>query len=403
LEFKFDTARQHFALSDPRLADKVADNAFKYDPTGSESLVAGKNFGIGTDITTGPDGNLYVTSLSNGAVYLYWTESSTGAVSTVLSEVGNPNSPFPPGTTQPLGNRVDRFTYNSAAQTLTFDRNLVELHAFQQDPNQPLRGNHNSGEIRFGPDGKLYIMIGDNGRRGQLQNLPAGANGAGKPDDQFGGPAPDNNHLTGVVLRLNPDGTTPADNPFINVTPQDVTALAQANGVTLTADQLNQAVANIHKIFSYGRRNGFGLAFDPISGSLWESENGDDTFDEINRISAGDNGGWAQIMGPVSRLPQFKQIESSFTSTQGNLGYSASDLASFIPAQQQLRFPPAALADTPQEALARLTAIPGSHYADPEFSWVWAVAPAGIGFAGSGLGPQHAGDLFVGAARTVLD
>jgi len=47
--------------------------------------------------------------------------------------------------------------------------------------------------------------------------------------------------------------------------------------------------------------------------------------------------------------------------------------------------------------------LPGSHYEDPEFSWRWAVAPAAIGFAGSGLGPQHANDLFVGAARTFLD
>src|SRR5262249_52451274 len=68
-EFKFDAGRQHFAFSDPRLADKVDDNDYKFDEGESESLVAGKNFGIVTNIVTGPDGNLYVTSLSNGAVY----------------------------------------------------------------------------------------------------------------------------------------------------------------------------------------------------------------------------------------------------------------------------------------------------------------------------------------------
>ena len=51
----------------------------------------------------------------------------------------------------------------------------------------------------------------------------------------------------------------------------------------------------------------------------------------------------------------------------------------------------------------RLFALPGSQYSDPEFSWRWAVAPAAIGFAGSGLGSQHANDLFVGAARIFLD
>ena len=56
--------------------------------------------------------------------------------------------------------------------------------------------------------------------------------------------------------------------------------------------------ANIQKVFSYGHRNGFGMAFDPLSGSLWETENGDDSFSEINRVVPGMNGGWIQIMGP---------------------------------------------------------------------------------------------------------
>ena len=68
--------------------------------------------------------------------------------------------------------------------------------------------------IKFGPDEKLYIYMGDNGRRGQMQNLPDGPGAAGQPDDQFGGPEPDDAHLTGVILRLNDDGSTPADNPF---------------------------------------------------------------------------------------------------------------------------------------------------------------------------------------------
>jgi aldose sugar dehydrogenase len=346
---------------------------------------------------------------TNHAVYLYWTESSTGAVSAVLSEVGNPNSAFPPGTVKPLGNRVDRFIFNEQANTLTFDKNLIELHAFQQDnvdpvdSTEPLRGNHNSGEIRFGPDGKLYIMIGDNGRRGQLQNLPAGWKGNGQADDQFGGPAPDDNHLTGVILRLNTDGTTPSDNPFVGVTVAQVAALEQQFGVTLTDAQLADVTANIHKIFSYGRRNGFGLAFDPMTGLLWESENGDDAFDELNQIGAGSNGGWTQFMGPVADLNLFKTIEAGFTSTEGNLGFSGTDPASFIPAAQQVRWNPANSADTTQEALSRLFTIPGSHYEDPQFSWVWAVAPAGIGFVGSGLGAQYAGDMFVGGSRTFLD
>src|SRR6266853_2039510 len=145
---------------------------------------------------------------ANPGVYLYWTESSTGADSANLADV-----PL-------LGNRVDRFVWNAATQTLAMDSNIIMLRPLQADSNQPMRGNHDGGKILFGPDGKLYFQIGDQGRRGQLQNLTGGPFGAGKPDDDAGGPAPDNPHLTGVILRLNPDGTVPDDNPFARVTLQ---------------------------------------------------------------------------------------------------------------------------------------------------------------------------------------
>ncbi len=290
----------------------------------------------------------------NRFVYLYWTESSTPNDSTNLAEV-----PL-------LGNRVDRYFWNGT--TLTFDRNLIKLRAYQADANQPLRGNHNGGILRFGPDGKLYILMGDNGRRGLLQNVTSGAP---VPDDQFGGPAPDDAHLTGFILRLNDDGSIPSDNPFYNAT------------TTLSGE----AAVNIKKLYAYGVRNGFGLGFDPLSGNLWDQENGDDAFDEMNRVTAGSNNGWVQIMGPSSRVSQYKQIETTYGA--GNL--------------QQLRWSPTSIADAPATALAALYMLPGAHYNQPELSWKYAVAPSTLGFvSGRGLGPQFEGDMFVGAARTFL-
>jgi aldose sugar dehydrogenase len=298
---------------------------------------------------------------ANPGVYLYWTESTTGADSGSLDD------------TPLLGNRVDRFVWDGS--TLTFDHNLIRLRALQP-PNPPHEtrafGNHDGGVIAFGPDGKLYIFIGDVGRRGQTQNLPLGPFGDGSPDDQFGGPEPDDAHLTGVILRLDDDGTAPSDNPFFDV----------------GGEMGGEVGANIQKVFSYGHRNSFGLAVDPASGNVWLQENGDDSFSELNRVERGMNGGWIQIAGPVERISQFKEIETTFGAQ----------------ALQQNRWPPTNIADSPGEALSRLFMLPGSRYKDPEFSWKWEVAPGGIGFVlGRGLGPQFAGDLFMGAATPLLE
>src|SRR3954447_755537 len=196
----------------------------------------------------------------NGTLFLYWSESTTGADSTA-------------GDTVPLlGNRLDRFHWDGSS--LTYEKTLHRGRALQDDvtnrtnPAVPVfRGNHNGGVLRVGPDGKIYLIVGDTGRRGQTQNLFDGPFGEGIPDDQFGGPDTVNDHLTGVILRLNTDGTALRDNPFYSV----------------GAERGGQVGANLKKIYAYGIRNSFGMAFDPFSGDLWEQENGDDSFSEINR------------------------------------------------------------------------------------------------------------------------
>jgi len=329
---------------------------------------------------------------TNPGVYLFWScvgtppppENPYFPVEQVCSD--DPSVMFGPDTDNILavpllGNRVDRFVWNGSA--LTYDSNLTKLLSFQNDgapvppgqgdEEQPPRGNHDGGVLAFGPDGKLYILFGDAGRRSQLQNLPSGPTPTGQgtpvPDDQFGGPLPDDAHFSGVILRLNDDGSTPTDNPFFEV------------GRNIGGE----VGANIQQIFAYGIRNSFGMAFDPLSGKLWDQENGEDAFDEMNVVEPGFNSGWIQIIGPASRVAEFRQIETTALHHEP------------FPNLQQFRWGPENIATTPAEALSRLFTLPGSRYSDPEFSWKHVLAPAAIGFqSSSALGPQFAGDLFVG-------
>ena len=298
--------------------------------------------------------------------YIRWTESSTGADSGVTANVAL------------LGNRVDRFVWTGSA--FAFDRPIISFRARQTD-NVPVPGhpgtnnggenaNHNGGVMRFGPDGKLYIFMGDQGRRGWMQNL---ANGpfvfAPFVDDTFGGPAPDTAHFSGVIVRLNDDGTTPADNPFF--------AAGAAMG--------GEIGANIQRVFSYGHRNGFGMAFDPLTGALWETENADDANSELNRVIPGMNGGWVQISGLLSRLADFKAIE---TLQFGN-------------ALQQVRYPPTRIAYTAALARARMYMLPGATYVDPDLSWKYEIGPAALAFVSTTtLGAEYQGTAWMGTARS---
>jgi glucose/arabinose dehydrogenase len=325
----------------------------------------------------------------NGYVYLYWTCTAPPPPADAIcspSAIECPDEPALGADSNDilavplLGNRVDRFVWDGTS--LDWDLNLVKLRAYQVDggdcpppgqgdEEQPPRGNHDGGVITFGADGKLYIIIGDTGRRGWLQNLRFGPKAEQAPpavsDDQFGGPAPDDAHFTSVIIRINGDGTIPTDNPFYGFT----------SGEGAEVDE------NISMIFAYGFRNSFGMTVDPKSGNLWMSENGDSSFDELNLVERGMNSGWLQMQGPSARLQEYKAIETS----EQFFGL------------QQLRYPPTLLADTQAEAFARLVLFPGARFSDPEFAWRYAFPPAGMGFmSGRALGPQYEGDMFVGFA-----
>jgi aldose sugar dehydrogenase len=294
---------------------------------------------------------LHPNFASNHWVYLFWSESTTGTDTDDLLA-----APL-------LGNRIDRYVW--ANGQLTFDRNIIRLRSLQNDVTNPApRANHDGGVLAFGPDRKLYAIFGDAGRRGLLQNNSMGP----VPDDQFGGPEPDNAHWSGVIMRLNDDGSTPADNPFVGF-----------SGLSAEAN------ANMARTYSYGVRNSFGMAFDPYSGNLWYQENGEDAYDELNLVQPGMNSGWIQIMGPLARVPDYRFIETTIANNEP------------FPNLQQLRWPSENIALTPAEAFSRLFAPMSSRYVDPVLSWRFAVAPAAIGFVrGRGLGPSFDGDMIMG-------
>ncbi len=106
-------------------------------------------------------------------------------------------------------------------------------------------GNHDGGRLAFGPDGKLYVTVGD----------------ARQPQT-----AQDRNSLNGKILRINPDGSVPSNNPFGT------------------------------RVWTYGHRNVEGLAWDG-AGRLWATEFGENTTDEVNLIQKGNNYGWPDVEG----------------------------------------------------------------------------------------------------------
>jgi glucose/arabinose dehydrogenase len=207
-------------------------------------------------------------------------------------------------------NRVYRYEWNQENQVLVNGTMILDL------PAEP-ESVHNGGKLEADRNGNLYAVIGDLSRDGQLQNVRQG-------------PAADD---TSVIIRIIQNGSGAADNPF--------------------SKSSNE---RMQKYYAYGIRNSFGLAMDPISGLLWDTENGPDSYDEMNIVHPGFNSGWNQIMGPISH----SSIEQE---------------------------------DLEEE----LMIFDGSKYADPIFSWKDPVGLTDLEFLNStALGLEYAYNLFVG-------
>lgn len=169
---------------------------------------------------------------TNNFIYVYYTVTST-----------------------PRHNRVSRFTANGDVVVPNSEQIIWELD------NLSSATNHNGGAIHFGPDGKLYVAVGENANSANSQTF---------------------SNMLGKMLRINSNGTIPTDNPFFGT-----------------------ASGNNRSIWSLGLRNPFTFAFQPGSGRLFINDVGQSAWEEINDGIAGSNYGWPNTEGVTSN-PSFR-------------------------------------------------------------------------------------------------
>lgn len=226
-------------------------------------------------------------------VFLYYTEANNSGIV--------------------IGNRLYR--YELVDNKLVNPLLLLNLPAISTIVGH--ENNHNGGKVVIGPDNNVYLVVGDvGGRMGNIQNILRG----NSPDGTSG------------ILRVTQEGKSVHEGPFGNSVPNIL-------------------------YYAYGIRNSFGFDFDPVTGNLWDSENGGIDKDEINYVYPGFNSGWRKAMGMA--LSRFDPNEDLF----------------YFDGKGK--------------------------YSDPEFVWKETVAPTALKFLNSSkLGSEYENTIFVGDVKT---
>ena len=218
-----------------------------------------------------------------------------------------------------LGNRLYRYDF--------VDDNLINPVLLLDLPYLP-GPSHNGGVIRVGHDGNIYFVMGDLNRNKD----PNGDTLAQNLENTF---LPDGR---GGILRITPEGDTVQD------------------GFQLGNESL------LNKYYAYGIRNSFGIGFDPITGHLWDTENGSHYGDEINIIKPGFNSGWRQVLG----------LSSLYYNFSGKI-FNSKDLITFDG---------------------------NGHYTDPVLTWNQTIAPTTISFINSQtLGDEYTNDVLIAGVK----
>ncbi|HET6590135.1 MAG TPA: PQQ-dependent sugar dehydrogenase [Candidatus Nitrosocosmicus sp.] len=248
---------------------------------------------LGIAISKQPDGKTYV--------FLSYTESGNDEDGSDVED-----------NVEPAGNRLYRYEYIDGEL-----KNPILLLDLTAEPEND-RGEHNGGKIRIGPDNNVYFIVGEvGGHRTQAQNIEDG-------------PMPNG---LGGVLRITKDGdiVDPSNPIFGDESPLSL-------------------------YYAMGIRNSFGIDFDPVTGNLWDTENGPTAGDEINMLYPGFNGGWALIQG---------NSKDDLIGT----GATSDDLVYFGK----------------------------SSYAEPKLSWITPIGITALKFLDSDkLGKKYQNNMFVG-------
>jgi len=305
-------------LNDSHLQAQEYASGFKF-PTGmsflgtNDILVIEKNTGrvkeIKNDTVTGTVLDVNVANVSERGLLGIATSDKPKYVFLFYTETENNDGG------KVLGNRLYRYEYNNGS--LVNPKLLLDL------PTIP-GPSHNGGVLKIGPDNKtVYLVIGNlNYIQNQTFMTKAQNNKNGPPPDGRGG-----------ILRVTFDG-----------------GVVGNKGLLGDEDPLN-------KYYSYGLRNSFGIGFDPLTGNLWDTENGRSTDDEINLALPGFNSGWKEVIGFSNETPGFNKENLEDFGGKGT-------------------------------------------YRDPEFVWRDTVAPTSVLFLHTDkLGPKYKDTLLVGSVK----
>jgi glucose/arabinose dehydrogenase len=256
---------------------------------------------LGIDIS---NGNITETTSNQKYVFLYFTESGGGEDGDDWSDGNEPK-----GTRLYRYNIVQGIGDNDSQIHLANETLLMDLPA---TPGPRYHG----GPVAIGPDNNVYVVIGTvDHHETQAQNFEDG-------------PPPDG---TSGIMRITQDGK-----------------VADIQGIISDEIPLNL-------YYGYGMRQSFGMEFDPVTGYLWDTENGPNNYDELNLVEPGFNSGWRDVSGLAERTNNL-DIDEDLVDFNGR-----------------------------------------GRYSDPEFTWQQTVGPTGLDFLNSStLGPTYQNDLFVG-------